>query len=111
MPDIYNEIVLSTVVNADGSVTYETIPRTEPWVPPPNDQQWEGPQWDAVRRDRDARLAATDWLITRSVESGLQVHPDWTAYRQALRDITLQLNPFIIEWPAEPTAPYFLPAQ
>ena len=59
--------------------------------------------WAAVRRDRDTRLAATDWRVVRAQESRVPVPPEWIAYRQALRDVTQQGDPEAIEWPVEPS--------
>lgn len=58
--------------------------------------------WGAVRRDRDGRLAATDWVVLRSADRGEPVPPEWLAYRQALRDITKQPDPMNIDWPTPP---------
>lgn len=54
-------------------------------------------QWTSVRSERNERLAATDWtqLYDAPVEP-----MEYTAYRQALRDITTQANPFNIVWPS-----------
>lgn len=58
-------------------------------------------QWAAVRAERNAKLAACDWtqLSDAPVDSAA-----WAAYRQALRDITTQSDPFNITWPQEPSA-------
>lgn len=56
-------------------------------------------QWSAIRADRNQRLADCDWtqLPDAPVDATL-----WAAYRQALRDITNQPDPFNITWPQEP---------
>lgn len=59
-------------------------------------------QRDAVRIDRNARLAASDWIVTRSAEAGVPVPSGWKDYRQALRDVTSQPDPFAIVWPTPP---------
>jgi hypothetical protein len=54
----------------------------------------------AVRADRNARLAASDWtqLADAPVDSAA-----WGVYRQTLRDISSQAGfPWTVEWPAEP---------
>ena len=43
-----------------------------------------------VRSKRDALLQESDWVVARSYERGEPVPLDWAAYRQALRDVTLQ---------------------
>jgi hypothetical protein len=46
----------------------------------------------------------TDWMVTRSVERGANLSAAWRSYRQALRDITDQPDPFNISWPEPPSA-------
>jgi hypothetical protein len=58
--------------------------------------------WDDVRRERHRRLAASDWIVARSMEAGMPVPAEWVAYRQALRDITKQPDPTNITWPQPP---------
>lgn len=57
------------------------------------------PQWDEIRKQRNKLLADTDWYVIRFIERGVEVPPDVSTYRKLLRDITLQENPFFIEWP------------
>lgn len=58
-------------------------------------------RWSVVRAERNARLAASDWtqLPDAPVDAAA-----WAIYRQALRDITSQDDPFNIVWPPEPGA-------
>jgi hypothetical protein len=57
-------------------------------------------QAQAVRSERNAKLAETDW--TQLVDSPVD-HAAWFAYRQALRDITAQAGfPWTIDWPERP---------
>lgn len=58
--------------------------------------------WADVRSRRSVLLSQSDWVVTRSIESGQPVPPQWQAYRQALRDITSQPDPTKISWPAAP---------
>ena len=57
-------------------------------------------EWKSVRAERNAKLAKCDWtqLSDAPVDAAA-----WAVYRQALRDITTQANPFNIVWPAEPS--------
>lgn len=56
---------------------------------------------NAVRGERDALLAATDWAAL----SDVTMSPEMAAYRQALRDITLQSGfPHNVLWPTKPGA-------
>ena len=56
-------------------------------------------QWAIVRADRNAKLAACDWtqLPDAPVDQAA-----WATYRQELRDITTQSDPFNIVWPEVP---------
>lgn len=59
-------------------------------------------QWDAVRADRNARLAASDWTQLADVPLDETEKAAWATYRQALRDVTTQVDPFEITWPLVP---------
>lgn len=58
--------------------------------------------WASVKQQRARLLAGSDWMVTKAAESGQTVPPEWVAYRQALRDITLQADPWAIVWPVAP---------
>jgi hypothetical protein len=58
---------------------------------------------NAARAERDARLAACDWVTVRALELGDEIPADWLTYRQALRDVPDQPGfPASVEWPAPP---------
>ncbi len=59
-------------------------------------------QWGSVREERNRKLQQSDWIVTKSLEIGETVPIEWLDYRQALRDITLQEDPYNIVWPEEP---------
>lgn len=71
-------------------------------------RQWDVPTptteelWGRVRYQRDALLAACDWVVVKAREVGEEVPPPWREYRQALRDITEQPDPAAIVWPVAP---------
>lgn len=53
----------------------------------------------AVRKERDALLAATDWMAN----SDVTMTSGWATYRQALRDVPAQSGfPNTITWPTKP---------
>lgn len=56
-------------------------------------------QWASVRRQRDQMLASTDWRVLPDVPGD---QTGWREYRQALRDITEQSDPYNITWPRDP---------
>lgn len=55
--------------------------------------------WALVRAERNAKLAACDW--TQLPDAPVD-HAAWATYRQALRDVTNQSDPFNIQWPVAP---------
>lgn len=57
-------------------------------------------QWAVVRIERDQLLSATDWTQLPDVPQATQEL--YRAYRQELRDITQQSDPFNIVWPVKP---------
>ena len=61
-----------------------------------------GEQWTVIRAERNALLTRSDWWVTKAAETGAIISDDQHAYRQALRDITIQSDPFNIVWPAPP---------
>ena len=56
-------------------------------------------QWVNVRSERDLKLQDTDWRAS----SDLTLSDTWKTYRQALRDVPTQSDPFNITWPTEPS--------
>jgi hypothetical protein len=60
-----------------------------------------GAQWGVVRAERNKLLAACDWTQLPDASADAAA---WATYRQALRDITSQANPFNIVWPEGITA-------
>jgi hypothetical protein len=55
-----------------------------------------------VREQRNALLAASDWAALPDVPMADESRRAWLAYRQALRDITEQADPFGMTWPQPP---------
>ena len=55
-------------------------------------------KWTAVRRDRDNRLAETDYLAL----SDNTISGDMRIYRQKLRDVPAQADVDNITWPSKP---------
>jgi len=55
-------------------------------------------QWCGIREQRDEKLHETDWRAS----SDLTMSDAWKTYRQALRDIPTQSDPYNITWPTKP---------
>lgn len=57
-------------------------------------------QWGFIRDTRNSLLQETDWTQLSDIPT--ETKEIWTVYRQQLRDITNQSDPFNIVWPAKP---------
>ena len=66
-----------------------------------------------LREERNQKLKDSDWVVTKSLETGVAVPDAWKTYRQALRDLpatqpTPQMNEnheFVFAWPTPPIWP------
>lgn len=101
---------------ADSEVTVNTHPDwvSDPAFKPsllhiwkPIDQIWKPPSikdsqilWNEIRFTRNQLLLGSDW--TQMPDVFFPNKQAWADYRQALRDVTLQTNPFAIVWPIAP---------
>lgn len=56
-------------------------------------------QWAVIRAERNDKLAASDWTQVADAPVDAAI---WATYRQALRDVTTQPDPFAIVWPEQP---------
>ena len=59
-------------------------------------------QWVQVRSQRDVELRRTDWTQYTDVPLSDTDKTAYVTYRQQLRDITTQSDPFNITWPTSP---------
>lgn len=84
-------------IEGDAVFAVEVQPLTEDEIEARTDSQWA-----KIRAERNKRLASCDWtqLVDTPISNIEQA--DWATYRQALRDITNQVDPFNITWPEEP---------
>ena len=57
-------------------------------------------QWFIIRETRNELLVECDW--TQLADVSTETKAIWSEYRQSLRDITSQANPFSITWPVKP---------
>ena len=67
--------------------------------------QWYDPrtpetEWPLVQAERNRLLQYTDW--TQLPDVPVATKEAWATYRQTLRDITEQPDPFNIVWPTPP---------
>lgn len=59
-------------------------------------------KWSQVRNVRDQYLKETDWMMLIDSPLSESKKQEWITYRQLLRDITNQEDPFNITWPTKP---------
>jgi len=57
-------------------------------------------KWIEIRDLRTQLLLECDW--TQLADISAEIKSEWTLYRQNLRDITNQIDPFNIMWPIKP---------
>ena len=66
-----------------------------------------------LREERNVLLSETDWMVTKSAETGVAMSNDWKTYRQALRDLPASSTPTLdanydldltsVTWPTKPS--------
>lgn len=74
-------------------------------VEPMTDEERENriqQEWDNVRGLRFVFLMQSDWTQIPNNPLSDEKKAEWASYRQALRDITTQSDPFNITWPTKP---------
>lgn len=59
-------------------------------------------QWHDVRYQRNQYLSQCDWTQLPDSPLTPEKKQEWAVYRQSLRDVTLQPDPFNITWPIKP---------
>jgi hypothetical protein len=73
----------------------------ENYYPPPTETAEE--RASCMRVMRGEYLAECDWVVTKAIEQGGPIPPEWAAYRQALRDVPEQQDfPWRVDWPPRP---------
>ena len=58
-------------------------------------------QWEQIRVARNEILKECDWTVLPDSPVSASIE-EWKTYRQQLRDVTSQSNPFEIVWPTNP---------
>lgn len=65
-------------------------------------QQATRDKWMHIRGDRNRLLSESDFTRLDDAPITPEKRAEWATYRQALRDITTQPDPFAIVWPTDP---------
>lgn len=74
-------------------------------IEPMSDEERENriqQEWMIVRGKRAMLLDISDWTVGNDSPLSDEKKAEWASYRQALRDITTQTDPFNITWPTKP---------
>jgi hypothetical protein len=98
--DDYTKNIVELTPTQSGSVYVQTWSITDATTDEINQRIEE--KWIDIREERDSLLTSTDW--TQSADSPISGSKlvEWQTYRQSLRDITSQSNPYSITWPDKP---------
>lgn len=95
----HHELVRGSPVQIDGQ--WQWTWTVEPW-PPDRVAADIAARWARIRRQRDQLLANSDWTALPSTPMADELRATWQTYRQALRDITAQPDPYDVIWPTAP---------
>lgn len=90
-------------IGSEFTITPEEVVETKLWRKYTEEEKAEINNQKAIqiRIERGKRLAETDWTQGKDIPEAIS--SKWVAYRQALRDITLQSDfPTNITWPSLP---------
>jgi hypothetical protein len=88
------DVLADQAVLVDGSITLTTDPAKV--------QAKLDAQWTSVRAQQRQKLYESDWTCSVT-DYEVPNKSEWAAYRQALRDVTTQTDPFAIVWPVAPS--------
>ena len=103
---IYNKMEYVGVQQIDGQWTevWTEVPR---YTDPTEQAEWVDSctlnQWYTIREEREVLLKATDYTQLPDTPITQNCRSAFVTYRQALRDVTLQSDPYNITWPILPS--------
>lgn len=94
-PNVNEKVVLGTPVQQGHQWVqgWDVVPMTSEEI----QAQYDAKAAD-VRQERNQRLLGSDWTQGKDIPD--TVSAPWAAYRQALRDVTVQVGfPYDVQWP------------
>ena len=59
-------------------------------------------RWSAIRAERGRKLSSCDWTALSDVPLSSEKRGEWEVYRQSLRNVPEQPDPFNVAWPTPP---------
>lgn len=92
---------IALVVLDDGTTEIQWAEKGPDWKPVGNEPEEQ--RWKNVREERNRLLTESDWSVLPDVPLSVEFRQQWQEYRQALRDVTEQQDPFNIVWPVKPS--------
>jgi hypothetical protein len=95
--DYTKNIIEGTPILLD-SVYYQNWEQTDASISEINERIEN--KWFEIREIRNELLSECDWTQLSDIPT--ETKTEWTEYRQSLRNVTTQSNPFSIIWPAKP---------
>jgi hypothetical protein len=98
--DDYTKDVLEITPILSGSVYVQTYQITD--VDETTLNTRKEIKWEEVRESRNTLLKDCDWTQFQDSPITGSKLTEWQTYRQSLRDITNQENPYNITWPTKP---------
>jgi len=98
--DDYTKNIVEGTPIFSGSVYIQTWNITDATEEEINTKKEE--KWIEIRDIRDSLLAQSDWTQFQDSPITGSKLTEWQTYRQSLRDITNQSNPFSLTWPVRP---------
>ena len=87
-------------IDFNQNVVYEDPLKKPTWAQVQGGKDSE--QWIQIRGLRTSKLFECDWTVLPDVPFDPSVKTEWETYRQDLRDVTDQPDPFNIVWPTPP---------
>jgi len=98
--DDYTKDVLEVTPTLSGSVYVQTYQISDADETTLNTRKEI--KWSEIRESRDILLSDSDWTQFQDSPITGSKLTEWQTYRQSLRDITTQENPYNITWPTKP---------
>jgi hypothetical protein len=98
--DDYTKNIVEGTPIFSGSVYIQTWNITDATEEEINTKKEE--KWIEIRDIRDSLLVQSDWTQFQDSPITGSKLTEWQTYRQSLRDITNQSNPFSLTWPTKP---------
>ena len=99
-PTDYTKNISEGIPTLTDGVYYQVWNQTDATLDEVNARVFQ--KWEEIRDHRNTLLKECDWAVLVDSPLSGSTLEDWKTYRQELRDVTSQENPFNIVWPNQP---------